>query len=158
MPFTLEALCAGLGAQRGRPVELLPMTSQAPPWSFWVAGRSADWIFYESRTTAYHRQQMVLLQLGHLLLGHAPGARVDPEIPINVFGGLDSPAVHDLAVGRIVHHVDHAEELEADLFGCLLLQRVSQMSAQAGPTNAGRGDAETAELAQLAAVLEGRRR
>ncbi|CAL9589770.1 hypothetical protein SUDANB120_05221 [Streptomyces sp. enrichment culture] len=72
-PFSLEGLCNRMAEQRGRPIRLHPLPKEAAEsgvCGLWVGTASVDYVFYESHTTALHREHIVLHELGHILFGH----------------------------------------------------------------------------------------
>lgn len=71
-PLDVHELCERLGAQRGRPIELVPTTELPPNSAFGITGGddSCDVIMYEARTTWMHQQLIILHELAHMILHH----------------------------------------------------------------------------------------
>jgi hypothetical protein len=76
-PFDLEAFCANIAQQRGRPLLLLPLSGPADPelpCGIWIGLDVADLVFYEAGAADILKIQIVLHEIAHMLLGHvAPG-------------------------------------------------------------------------------------
>ncbi|WP_214364595.1 hypothetical protein [Pseudonocardia sp. H11422] len=77
-PLDVHELCERLGAQRGRPIELVPTTELPPNSAFGITGGddSCDVIMYEARTTWTHQRLIILHELAHMILRH-PRRAVD---------------------------------------------------------------------------------
>lgn len=87
-PFDLETFCAMLANRRGRPILLHPVVTQEL-WSVWIPRPTSDWILYEAATSRLHQQHLVLVQLAHILLEHAPDDVTDPQQLKLLFPDLD---------------------------------------------------------------------
>ncbi|QUQ70188.1 hypothetical protein [Kutzneria sp. CA-103260] len=78
-PFSVEALCRAISEMRGRRLYLHVLTGQSGQGAAcgaWIATEKADHIFYEPQTSEYHRDHIILHEIGHMLCGHdSPGAR-----------------------------------------------------------------------------------
>jgi hypothetical protein len=72
VPFTLDRFLIETGRRRGRPFRTGTFTGAGlgAPSGLWVRTRAVDYIDCVAETTAYHRQQIVLHELAHMLLGH----------------------------------------------------------------------------------------
>ncbi|MBP2472854.1 hypothetical protein JOF53_001726 [Crossiella equi] len=72
VPFTVDALLDGLAAQRGRPIELLalPPGMVVNACGLWIATDTHDEIYVEEKTTALHREHIILHEIGHILCDH----------------------------------------------------------------------------------------
>ncbi|MFD9698258.1 hypothetical protein [Lentzea sp. NPDC059081] len=121
-PFDVRALCDLVAGQRGRPIELVPITERQGVLGLWVATDDSDLIFYEEATTLPHQDHIILHELCHLLCDHyaapLPGAELmphlDPEMVRSVLGRTGYSAV---------------EEQEAELLASLILQQAGQPAA-----------------------------
>jgi hypothetical protein len=71
-PFTLALFLGRLAAARGKPVQTAPFTVNNPnmPSGLWLALPNADVIFYEHATSPFHREHIVMHEIGHMLCGH----------------------------------------------------------------------------------------
>ncbi|MEW2413216.1 hypothetical protein AB0953_05780 [Streptomyces sp. NPDC046866] len=86
-PFSLDALCARIAEQRGRPIRLHPLPKEAAEsgvCGLWVGTAGVDYVFYETQTTPLHREHIVLHELGHILFGHhsLEGEENDGQAPV----------------------------------------------------------------------------
>ncbi|MEU3777584.1 hypothetical protein AB0F11_31190 [Streptomyces sp. NPDC032472] len=86
-PFSLDALCARIAEQRGRPIRLHPLPKEAAEsgvCGLWVGTAGVDYVFYEAQTTPLHREHIVLHELGHILFGHhsLEGEENDGRAPV----------------------------------------------------------------------------
>ncbi|MFC1435385.1 hypothetical protein ACEZDB_32565 [Streptacidiphilus sp. N1-3] len=121
-PFDVAVLCARLGAQRGRPLHLIPM--EMPPQSpsgLYVSTDTLDAIVYESRTSGLHQVHIILHELGHLLSGHTavPGE-----------GDLSAlvPHLGSVTMARMLGRTryNEPEERQAELIASLILERAGR--------------------------------
>ncbi len=120
-PFDLSELVRRIGAARGRPLVLRPITTPPDgPCGIWVATAAADYVFYETATTRLHQEHIVLHELGHVLLAHDNGATLSGGAVRTMLPTLDPAAVRT-ALGR-THYAD-PDEAEAELFATLVLAR-----------------------------------
>jgi hypothetical protein len=148
VPFDVRAFCEALGARRGRPIRLCPLTGPAGPCGLWAVGTEADFIFYEQATSPLHQQHIILHEVSHLLCGHQPTRVSDEEGSRLFFPHLDVEMVNRV-LGRAAYSAE--EEREAELLATLILER----AARGGFTNAGPAAPEVAALLdRLEAALE----
>jgi hypothetical protein len=70
-PLDVAELCRRVGAQRGRPINLVAHPIPVPgPFGVWIATQNADYILYQQQTSKSHQDHIILHELGHLLAGH----------------------------------------------------------------------------------------
>ncbi|TCO49756.1 hypothetical protein [Actinocrispum wychmicini] len=123
-PFDLTVFCERLGARRGRPILLIPMSMGAPsPSGMWICGELRDYIVYEQATTPLHQTHIALHEIGHLLCGHESASRLDDSHLARLFPTLD-PVMVRRVLGRTGYPTD--EELEAEMLACLILERAAR--------------------------------
>jgi hypothetical protein len=127
-PFYAEAFVADLAAERGRPIELMPVSApEGAPCGLLMSTERADYILYPTNTTALHRRHILLHEVGHLLCGHvgsgagADGAAIDAAAGRQLMPNL-SPELVRRVLGRTTY--TEVEEREAELVATLLAQRV----------------------------------
>jgi hypothetical protein len=127
-PFDAEAFVAGLAAERGRPIELMPVSApEGAPCGLLMSTERADYILYPANTTALHRRHILLHEVGHLLCGHtgsdagADGVAIDAAAGRQLMPSL-SPELVRRVLGRTTY--TEVEEREAELVASLLAQRV----------------------------------
>ncbi|MFG1949402.1 hypothetical protein [Nonomuraea sp. NPDC048826] len=125
-PFTAEALCAQVAAQRGRPIRLLPMTRSSGVCGMWVSAGDSDLIFYDQVTTSPHQQHIILHELSHLLCDHYPSGATSPDQWRHLLPDLDPRMVHRV-LGRTTY--TDVEEQEAELLASLIQARAGKLAA-----------------------------
>jgi len=119
-PFTVAAVCAAVQRVRRRPLKVLPLpvpASDGAPYGVWVETAEADFILHEAATSPAHRDQIVMHEIAHILLGH--GARTG----------------HDPAAAAVLdrHGYTPAEERHAEVLASLILECADELSPLARP-------------------------
>jgi hypothetical protein len=104
-PWNAEEFVLGIARGRRRHIELMPTDLDGSMCGLWVATDQADYIAYARHTSGLHRDQIILHELGHIIIGH-PGTSLDPRRPAGRY-----------AAGH---------EREAELFATLILRRAGQ--------------------------------
>ncbi|MFI9275548.1 hypothetical protein ACIGXM_33295 [Kitasatospora sp. NPDC052896] len=128
-PFSLDALCARLSAQRGRPLHLHalpPQAASAGACGLWLATHTDDHIFFERRTARAHQEHIVLHEIAHMLFDHHSVA--DGEL------GTVSALLSDLSprlVNRLLARTDYTtwQEQEAEMLASLIRTSERQPAA-----------------------------
>ena len=131
-PFDAGDFVAALAAERGRPIELMPVSApEGAPCGLLMSTERADYILYPTNTTALHRRHILLHEVGHLLCGHvgadagadgaAIGAAIDAAAGRQLMPNLSAELVRRV-LGRTTY--SEVEEREAELVASLLAQRV----------------------------------
>jgi hypothetical protein len=77
----------------------------------WLSTRSSDYIFFESETSRFHAEHIVLHELGHLLSGHQMGIRDGGETLSGLLPSLD-PSTIKRVLGRVSYTTDQEKEAE----------------------------------------------
>jgi hypothetical protein len=131
-PFNLEAFADEVQARRGRRrLQILPLpipASSVSPYGVWIATRTGeDFILHEPHTTALHRAQIVLHELGHMLFDHRPDAVLDEEAIKVMLPDLD-PGVVTSVLSRHELHGRQAEQ-EAEMLASVVLERAGYAPA-----------------------------
>ena len=121
-PFDMRTFCEVLGAQRGHPIVLHPLTGTTGACGVWVSVPAADLIFYEQGTSPLHQQHIILHEVSHLLCEHQPVPVSDGEVPELLF-----PDLHLETVKHVLQRSGYStvEEREAETLASLILERVS---------------------------------
>jgi hypothetical protein len=131
-PFDLYGFCESIAKHRGRPLTLLPLPIPAGeecPFGLWIETGAGDFVLHEAGTSPLHRDQIVLHELAHMLLGHGAGTVLD-GIPLSeTLPDLD-PAVVLRMMAR--HTYDSVEEQEAEDLASLILERTTRSSGHVG--------------------------
>lgn len=126
LPLPVPALCQRLGAQRGRPIRLVPYPLPVPgPSGLWIASPTADYVLYQQHTSTVHQDHIVLHEVGHIIAGHAT-----VELDEKTWSLLD-PARLRAAIGHALGRTcyDTEREREAELAATIILERASVLSA-----------------------------
>jgi Zn-dependent peptidase ImmA (M78 family) len=110
--FTFDELVMAVQRRRGRPmriVELSALGLQDGLCAVWLGTRDLDLVLHAHTDSALHRQQFVLHELAHMILGHTFDEHAEaadfllPDIPIETRRHL---------LRR--QNLDSAEEVEAE--------------------------------------------
>ncbi|GAA4530344.1 hypothetical protein [Amycolatopsis samaneae] len=148
-PFDDGRFVAALAAQRGRPIELMPVNAPSGgPCGLLMSTERADYILYPTTTTALHRRHILLHEVGHLLCGHvgpaapgAAGAAIDVAASRALMPNL-SPELVRRVLGRSTYGA--VEEQEAELLASLIAQRVARGEGTRGPARSDERDSDLA--------------
>lgn len=130
-PFTLEALCGSLEADRGRPLRLLPLPiDSASPCGLWVSTNEADYVFHQTVTSGLHQEHIVLHELAHMILGHDVAHEAAEDLRTELVPKLD-PNVVASVLARTSYSSAQEQEAEtlADLIGSHAVRRRVQAGA-----------------------------
>jgi hypothetical protein len=121
-PFDIRAFCQRLGADRGRPIHLMPATLRAPtPCGLWVALPTADYVVYEVGTVPLHREHIILHEVGHLLCDHDSAPVLEDEAAQLLLPYFDTSVVVKRLRGRTTYSVQ--EEQEAEYLASVILEQ-----------------------------------
>jgi hypothetical protein len=124
-PFDVTELCRTVGRRRGRELLVLPITTPgASPCGVWIAGASADYIFYEQDTSLLHRTHIILHELGHIVCGHAGRLVSAEEYARLLLPDLDARLVRTV-LGRGGY--SGRQEREAELIAATVWARVHRI-------------------------------
>jgi hypothetical protein len=127
-PFDAAELCRRLAAQRSRPIHLLPIAlSSDGPCGLWLASRTADYVFYEQRTSRLHQEHIILHEVGHLVCQHEHSALIDEDAAAMLLPSL-APAMVERALKRTGY--SGREEQQAEMIASLILERVSRETSE----------------------------
>lgn len=141
VPFSMSGFGAALQAQIGRPVVLAPVVlPPGAPSGLWFGTRSADYLYYEERTSLFHQAHIVAHLAAHLMASQGMAvfdARLAPDL---------SPELVRLILGDVAP--SPVSDAEAETFAFLALAGVGHV-----PDRAARRLAR--ELAPLRAALVG---
>lgn len=124
-PWNLRDFIGGVEQQRGRPIRLEPYPARAlhRPCGLWLQYDDVDVILYDQFTSQYHCQQIILHEIGHIVLEHRPESVTDTTDFQPV-----SPLLPDIDVSAMTHFMarttfDDTQERQAELFASLLLSQ-----------------------------------
>jgi hypothetical protein len=125
-PFDVYAFCRSLGARRGRPIHLRPVSAPTGPCGLWIARPGADYIFYEEQTSRLHQEHIILHELAHLIWEHGPTPVLDHEVA-RLLPDLD-PQMLRRILGRTRYSA--LEEQHAEVLASLILQWANRRSPE----------------------------
>jgi hypothetical protein len=128
IPWNLHAFTSSIAEQRGKPIRLVPhpgLSGSGHPCGVWIGREHDDIVVYDVTTSSYHAEQIVLHELGHLLLRHGAGS----------WGGLGSiqalvPDIDPATVSQVMTrtHYGNEEEWQAELFASLVMSESHKTS------------------------------
>ena len=122
-PFDAAAFIGTLAGQRGRPIELIPVTARPQlPCGLLVTTDRADYIAYSADTTPLHQQHILLHEAAHLICGHHHGAPAASAAAQALVPRLPASLVRRV-LGRTVY--TEPQEQEAELVASLILYRTA---------------------------------
>lgn len=130
-PFDLESLCQHLGAQRQRPIVLMP-TAMAfgNLCGLWLGTARADYVFYEENTSRLHQKHIVCHEIGHILRQHSASRTLNSDIARALTAAVE-PGEVQRVLGRDTYNDD--QEFEAELIATLIMRRVSRKQSVDSP-------------------------
>lgn len=136
-PWNLPEFVAVVARHRGKPIQVLARAGLPDadlPCGLWIGRASDDIIVYDDTTSSYHAEQIVLHELGHLLLDHGGGETSSPDTPYiqRLVPDLD-PATVRRVLGR--SRFDSNEENQAELFASLVLSESRRTSVESALSN-----------------------
>ncbi len=159
-PFDIAAFCEAVARRQDRRIALVPTSGilgdrLAPFSGLWIAGPSADYLFYDDSTSQLHWENSVLHELGHLLFGHRPHGTLSSDQLIllqQLLPGLSPQRLKDIVGGALgrAGYTDR-QEREAELFAARLWQRAGRTLVITSRRQA--TDSETVVLRRLAEAL-----
>jgi hypothetical protein len=120
-PFDIQAFANQVSRHRGRPVRLVPKDDVQGPCGAWLPSHEGDYVFYEPNTGHFHRDHIVLHELGHLLMGHDAQSFWTDEAP-TLLPDLDLKVIATHMLARSSH--DDPVEQEAEMIATLVQERV----------------------------------
>lgn len=148
VPFDVRSFCHSLAVRRNRPLLLHPMASKAGPCGLWVAGPTADHIFYEAETSPLHQDHIILHEASHLLCGHQAAPVSESEFSRLLFPNLE-PETVKAVLARAAYSLE--DEREAELLASLILERTGAGTPAGAP---GVDSEDEGILKRLGASLE----
>lgn len=110
----------------------------------WVEARDRDLIYYEKRTSLPHQEQIILHELGHIVLDHR-GMTLPHTAALSDLTLADLRALHDASY---TWKQEYAAETLATLIG--------QVAQRTRTTRRDPLDPDTARILQVLNSLEGR--
>ena len=136
-PFSVDALCRVISAQRGRPLHVHPLN--VPPSAglnacgMWIATDVADHVFVEHRTSRFHQEHIILHEIGHMLCDHVT-EDLPPSLTESLRSGpVESGELDPGLVRQVLARTSYTtrQEKDAELVASLILERVARRHARA---------------------------
>ncbi|GAB1640252.1 hypothetical protein [Krasilnikovia sp. MM14-A1259] len=140
-PFSVDALLDGLAVRRGRPIKIHTLRGAitADACGLWISTELSDDIFVEERTTTFHREHIILHEIGHLLCDHGASGGGASTMFARLLPDLD-PALIRRFLART--NYTSAQEQEAELVASLI--RTAAGTRARPPSSGVRGELERA--------------
>ncbi|MGV4982239.1 hypothetical protein ACVB8X_34235 [Streptomyces sp. NRAIS4] len=118
-PFSIGALVEELSVRRDRPIRILtmPIGSAVNACGLWIATDTSDIIFVEEKTTKFHREHIVLHEIGHILCDH----RISDQETLGALSTL-LPSISPVMISRLLARTNYTteQEQEAELVASLI--------------------------------------
>ncbi|WP_437009863.1 secondary metabolite protein [Streptomyces sp. enrichment culture] len=119
-PFDIASFCEALSVKRGRKMvlrELPDGTGLNTPCGLWIAYADEDHVFHVQATSQRHRTQVILHEIGHMLLDHS-GDTARSALLAALPSGI-APSRVRAVFGRTDYSTDqeHDAELTASILG-----------------------------------------
>lgn len=130
-PFDFDVFVRTLAADRGRPIELVPVTAEPGyPCGLLVSTHRADYICYASNTTPLHQLHIQCHEVAHLLRGHGRMSALEAEVAALLMPSLPTSVI-ERVLGRTVYSTE--EEQDAELLASLIMRRIGHVRQQPDP-------------------------
>ncbi|MDT0615198.1 secondary metabolite protein [Streptomyces lancefieldiae] len=127
-PFDIASFCEALSVKRGRKMVLRELPDDNglnAPCGLWIAYADEDHIWHVRATSQRHRTQVILHEVGHMLLNHSGGSGLSAllaALPTGI-----SPARVRAVFGRTDYSTD--QEHDAELTASILAELVETLPA-----------------------------
>lgn len=123
-PFDVHEFCRSVQRARGRMIRLIPRAlPTGAPSGLCVSTNAGDYIFYESQTSAFHQEHIILHEVGHLLCEHSAPSVSREEVSGLLLPDLDADMVQRV-LGRTCYPM--WAEQEAEIIASLILAKVEK--------------------------------
>lgn len=126
--FETYSFIEWIATLRERPIRVLEWHFEGANFGAWVPKKHVDCIFCEPNLAVEHTTQILLHELGHILLGHRP-VQMDETLALIVSEKNALSASEDKAIlsglFRSINYSDE-QEIEAETFAHLIQSKVSQ--------------------------------
>jgi hypothetical protein len=129
-PWDLAEFLDQVALGRNRPIRLLPypgLSALGQPCGMWIGRDTDDILVFDTTTSGYHTEQIILHELGHVLLEHGCQR---PARPVLATIRQLVPDVEPGTVSRVLARsaFDDATESEAELFASLIMSEQRKVS------------------------------
>lgn len=126
-PWDLNEFIANIAEIRGRPIHLIgtdTVTAAGSPCGLWLVRPHDDVILYDQNTSAYHIDQIVRHEIGHMVLGHDLAVSDEPvsDRTSEAFRSV-LPDISADTIRAVLGRTDFAneQEREAETFASLIM-------------------------------------
>ncbi|GAA2046360.1 hypothetical protein GCM10009839_58340 [Catenulispora yoronensis] len=125
VPFDLDEFCRRIGAERSRPLVVLPWESAMPAG---ITGTcmpygDRDVIYHQPWATGLHRTQIVLHEIAHLVCGHVAHDTLSSQFE------MVQPGIHARMFARHDNYGDE-QEREAEMLASLMMEHAVTHAAR----------------------------
>ncbi|OBI50591.1 hypothetical protein [Mycobacterium sp. E787] len=134
VPWNRGVFVDNVAKMRGRAIRLIPTdtaTLAESPCGLWLACDDEDLILHEVGTTAYHIDQIVGHEIGHILLGHGrSGARGVEDARARMLCRQALPDIDPDTVRAVLGRTDYGsdQERDAEMFASLLMIAAAEVN------------------------------
>ncbi|GAA4227638.1 hypothetical protein GCM10022254_15820 [Actinomadura meridiana] len=151
VPWDLEEFCARVAEHTGRVLTVMPPIPAVPggPCGLYIPTDGADYVFAVGGTSRYHREHVLLHEVGHLLCGHKGGALQATDLAEYLVPGLDAGMVKSM-LGRTAYN--DVQEQQAEYFATLVMLRAA---CRDGAWHGNPGVSTDPEIAKVLTRLQG---
>ena len=122
-PWNLSEFVDTVAAHRGKPIQVIARAGLSDvnlPCGLWIGRANDDIIVFDDTTSTYHAEQIVLHELGHVLLDHGGAGDTLARQIQRLLPDIDPGAVQRV-LGR--SGFDNDEESQAELFASLVMSK-----------------------------------
>jgi hypothetical protein len=138
-PFSVAALSDSVRRVRGRPLIILPMplpSGDDSPYGMWAEYPDADFILHEAGTSPVHRDQIILHEIAHILLGHGAAASLPGRGGTASLGTVSGSGVRPATAMMTRRGYGNGEERDAEIVASLLMAGAPALRASFAASNA----------------------
>lgn len=128
-PFDVDVLAARLAEQRGKPLRFVSMSGprgESTPCALWIAFDDEDVICVEPATTSWHREQMIVHELAHMICRHVVALEPSTDYTVQRLTPDLDPGLVRLVLGRTSYTT--TQEREAETLATMIMGRARRVT------------------------------